>query len=78
MKNQITATLALNAKINLGNYESADVYVSVTGLAADTTEQQVRDVLDSSVETAYGVLKGYMHEKVRAIRDNRRKQTGGA
>lgn len=42
-----TVTVSVAMKVNLGNYESADAFVSVSGLEAGATAEQIEELLDT-------------------------------
>jgi hypothetical protein len=52
----LTLSASVSRKVNLGNYESADVFVSLSGLTADTTEQQIDEMLASTGALAFKKL----------------------
>lgn len=54
---QLTATISATRRVNLGNYESADVFVSVSGITMDTTTEEVVALLDGPAKLAYDQLK---------------------
>ena len=45
----LTMSLSLSRKINTGNYESVDVFVSVSGITAETTEAEIEQLLGSRI-----------------------------
>jgi hypothetical protein len=53
----LTATLSVSMKVNLGNYESADAFMSVSGITADTTAEEVQELLDGPAKVSYDILK---------------------
>lgn len=64
---ELSTTVSVQHKVNLGNYESADVFVSVSGVTAATTE----DELDEMVEVSKIVFKkivGRLRRNIEAVR----------
>jgi hypothetical protein len=61
--------VSISRKINLGNYESAEVWVSLTGIEAGTTQEEMQAALTTGA-LAYDVLKVAVGEKVK---DQRKK-----
>jgi hypothetical protein len=57
----------MSMKVNLGNYESAEAFMSIT-VEPDTTAEQIDEVLDGPARIAYDALKARMGEKVAALR----------
>lgn len=41
-------TVSMSRKVNLGNYESADVFVSISNAKAGMTEEELRPLLDTA------------------------------
>lgn len=64
----IAATISMSRKINLGKYESADVFISLGGITHDTTEEDVMLLLDGPVKDTFEILKERLRERVAAAR----------
>ena len=62
-----TVSVSLEMKNNLGNYESAGVFVSVNGLAAGATQAEIDELLDTG-RLAYERIRERLREKVNDIR----------
>lgn len=63
-----TVTLSLSMKVNLGNYESAEAFLSISGVGMSTTQEEIDAVLDGPARIAYDALKARMGEKVAELR----------
>lgn len=64
-----TVAVSLEMKVNLGNYESAAVFLSVSGLEEGATEQEIAKLLDTG-SIAFGVVREAMIEKIAAVRNS--------
>lgn len=62
-----TVSVSVSMKINLGNYESADAFVSVSGLEQGATEEEINALLDTG-KLAWGLLTKRLGDKVRELR----------
>ena len=47
MSEEATITVSVSRKVNLGNYESADYFVSLSGLKAGTTAAEMEPLLET-------------------------------
>lgn len=65
--NGLRVGVSISKKINLGNYESAEVWVSLTGIEVGTTIEQIKAALATGA-LAYDVLKVEVAEKAKAAR----------
>lgn len=65
-----TITVSVAMKINLGNYESADAFVSCSGLPAGATAEQIEELLDTG-KLAWSLMTKRLGEKVADIRNHR-------
>lgn len=74
---QLTATASLSAKLNLGNYESADVFLSISGITAETTEEEVDELLAKGAKLAWDRLKVHLGERTIEVRDDAKRRFFG-
>ncbi|MFA5429873.1 MAG: hypothetical protein WC329_01785 [Candidatus Omnitrophota bacterium] len=68
MENEISASVSLSMKINLGNYESAEAFLSISGITKETSEEDIQWLLDGKVKITYDALKLKMVEKIKQLR----------
>lgn len=64
-------SMSISRKVNLGNYESADVFVSIQGITEDTTPEQIDSLLDMQDKIVYAKLRECLKGKIRDVMDNR-------
>jgi hypothetical protein len=64
-----TVSVSVAMKVNLGNYESADAFISVSGLEAGATEAQIEQLLDTG-KLAWGMLTTRLGAKVAEMRQS--------
>jgi len=65
---ELTATLSISMKVNLGNYESADAFLSLSGITPETTQEEMEELLDGPARIAYDVLKVRLGQRVAELR----------
>ena len=71
MTDKLTGTLSISMKVNLGNYESADAFLSVSGVTTETTDAELSELLDGKMSLTYDALKVRMAERVKEFRERR-------
>lgn len=64
---EMTTTVSVSHKVNLGNYESAEVFVSVSGITASDTPTDIEEMLAQS-KIAYDFIKDKIREKAANLR----------
>lgn len=72
MSDQPTISISLSRKVNLGNYESADVFISCSGVPEGASEEDIRKLLDTG-NLAYKVIREELAGKVAELRDSVKK-----
>ncbi len=65
-----TITVSASMKVNLGNYESADAYVGISGLPASATEEQIEELLATG-KVAWSMVTKHLQERVQEMRSRR-------
>lgn len=65
MPDELSMAISLARRINLGNYESADVFLSLSGITATTTAEEMDQMLDVQGALAYSKLKAALNEKIK-------------
>jgi len=67
MDNPIKICMSVSRKVNLGNYESGDVFLSLSDVPVGATQQQVEDALQTS-KIVWDVLRAEVNQKAAALK----------
>ena len=70
MADEPTVTVSMSRKINLGNYESADCFVSLSGVRAGMTPEEMEPLLETG-KVAWSKVADALREQVRSVREAR-------
>ena len=62
-----TLTVSLSRKVNLGNYNSAEVFVSVSGIAPGMDADEIASLVAKEGKIAFSVLADAVKEKTDAL-----------
>lgn len=65
---KLSGTLSVSMKVNLGNYESAEAFISINGINEDTTDGELLTLLDGKMKVTYDLLKVRIKERVFNLR----------
>ena len=65
-----TVTVSMSRKINLGNYESAECFVSVSGVRVDMTDEDIAPLLQVG-KVAWEQVRVALIDQVRDIKRRR-------
>ena len=61
-------SVSIGRKINLGNYESADIFMSVNGLEPGASDAEIEEALATG-DRAFVILKRHMLARLKEVRD---------
>ncbi len=64
----MTISLTVNRKVNLGNYESAELYMSVKDVHPGATEEEVRAMVEETGGAVFSVVMESLGKQLKAIR----------
>ena len=68
MLNPIKICMSVSRKVNLGNYESGDVFLSLSDVPVGATQEQVEDALQTT-KIVWDVLRAEVNRKAVALRE---------
>ena len=68
MAEKMTVTLSLSRKVNLGNYESGDVFMSINSVPIGASQDEIEAALDTG-RIMFDVLRAEVNEKAKEIRN---------
>ena len=57
--------MSLSRKVNTGNYNSADVFVSVSGIGPTTTQEEIDAILDGPGALAFNSIRERLTAQVK-------------
>lgn len=60
--------MSVTRKINLGNYESADAFISISGISEDTTPKEIDAILDGPGAIAYRKIADRLNARIKDMR----------
>jgi hypothetical protein len=69
--NDIKISMSVSRKVNLGNYESGEVFLSLSDVPVGATQEQVEDALQTS-KIVWDVLRADVNKKAVALREGGR------
>lgn len=64
MNDEPTITVSVARKINLGNYESADYFVSLSGIKAGMTAEEMKPLMDTG-KVAWDTVRSALMEQIK-------------
>lgn len=67
MTDKLSVSISLSRKMNLGNYESADVFISVSGITDETTESEIDDLIEGNGALAYKKIAAALADKCKSV-----------
>jgi hypothetical protein len=70
------AAVSIERTVNLGNYENVKVFMSIADLTAETTDEEIEEVIETQ-ERAYGVLRERIKERTNELKALARESTTG-
>lgn len=67
-KELLKIAISVTRKINLGNYESVDIYVALSDVTTETTPEEIEEALDAG-EVVYGAITRRIVQKTAEIQE---------
>lgn len=64
----LSVSISLERKVNLGNYETAGIFISVNGVKPGTSAEDIDAALDTG-KIAYERIRLALKDKVEALRE---------
>jgi hypothetical protein len=68
MTEEPTITVSMSRKINLGNYESADVFVSISGIKSGMTTEEIEPLLAAG-KFGWDAARSALVEQIRITKE---------
>lgn len=68
MTEPLSASLSASFKVNLGNFENADAFLSISGVTMTTTSQEIEKLLDGPATEAWNVLRERLQARVTQLK----------
>lgn len=69
--NPIKISMSVSRKVNLGNYESGDVFLALSDVPVGATVEQVEEALQTS-KIVWDTLRAEVNQKALALREGGR------
>ncbi len=66
---EATATVSVSMRLNLGNYQHADVFASLNQVPFSATQEEIEEAVDTVVATVANTLVKSLKKKMRDLRD---------
>ncbi len=63
--------VSISRKLNVGNYESVDIFMAVSGIEPGATTEEIKELLVTG-DRAFNLLKDNMATKIKEIKQARK------
>ena len=64
---EMKVSVSVSRKINLGNYESVDIFMALSNVEPGASEEEIEEAMETG-DMAWQVLKKHVAEKLRSIK----------
>jgi hypothetical protein len=63
-----TFSITISRRVNLGNYESAEVYMSAKDISVEMTEFEIRELIEETGGRVFNIVMEEIDKKIKALR----------
>lgn len=74
---EATASVSVSMRLNLGNYQHADVYAALKDVPFSATPEEIENAVETTVANVAEALVRGVKKRVRMIRDQVKKEEPG-
>lgn len=65
----------MSVKLNMGNYQTAELFLSVSGITAETTPEEIAAILDGPASNTFEQIKDRMRTRMQELKPKSKEKT---